>query len=240
MGLDPGLRAARGQAPGRLPARRRRLLRRSDRPPEPALHGPAQRPPRRRGRGGHRRGPRAGRPDRPGRRPGRARTRAACASGSASPTPWSSRPDLLILDEPTTSIDPLGVVEILDLLRRLVQDRGLAILLSSHLLSQVQSVCDRIGIFAAGRLIGVGTVDELASQFGDGSAAIEVGLELPTAAEVERRRASCAASHVGRDGRSARRRPVGDVADRRSARADRGDARPPGDPRRRGRATACA
>ena len=49
-------------------------------------------------------------------------------------------PDLLILDEPTTSIDPLGVVEILDLLRRLVDERGLAIMLSSHLLSQVQSV----------------------------------------------------------------------------------------------------
>jgi ABC-2 type transport system ATP-binding protein len=95
-------------------------------------------------------------------------------------------PDLLILDEPTTSIDPLGVIEILDLLRRLVDDRGLSIMLSSHLLSQVQSVCDRIGIFNAGRLIGVGTVDQLAKQFGDGTAVIEVGLELPTAADVER------------------------------------------------------
>ncbi|HEV8403234.1 MAG TPA: ABC transporter ATP-binding protein [Candidatus Limnocylindrales bacterium] len=95
-------------------------------------------------------------------------------------------PDLLILDEPTTSIDPLGVIEILDLLRKLVDERGLAIMLSSHLLSQVQSVCDRIGIFAAGRLIGVGTVDELARQFGDGTAVIEVGLELPTQADVDR------------------------------------------------------
>ncbi len=95
-------------------------------------------------------------------------------------------PDLLILDEPTTSIDPLGVIEILDLLRRLVDERGLAIMLSSHLLSQVQSVCDRIGIFAAGRLIGVGTVDELARQFGDGTAVIEVGLELPSQSDVDR------------------------------------------------------
>jgi len=95
-------------------------------------------------------------------------------------------PDLLILDEPTTSIDPLGVVEILELLRRLVDERGLAILLSSHLLTQVQSVCDRIGIFAAGRLIGIGTVSELAAQFGDGSAKIEVGLELPTTADADR------------------------------------------------------
>ena len=95
-------------------------------------------------------------------------------------------PDLLILDEPTTSIDPIGVVEILDLLRMLVRERGLSIMLSSHLLTQVQSVCDRIGIFAAGRLIGVGTVAELAAQFGDGTAIIDVGLELPTPADVER------------------------------------------------------
>lgn len=83
-------------------------------------------------------------------------------------------PDVLILDEPTTSIDPIGVVEILDLLRSLVHQRGMTILLSSHLLGQVQSVCDRVGIFAAGRLIGVGTVPELAERFGDGAAHLEV------------------------------------------------------------------
>jgi ABC-2 type transport system ATP-binding protein len=83
-------------------------------------------------------------------------------------------PDVLILDEPTTSIDPIGVVEILELLRSLVRDRGMTILLSSHLLSQVQSVCDRVGIFAAGKLIGVGTVAELADRFGDGTAHVEV------------------------------------------------------------------
>lgn len=86
-------------------------------------------------------------------------------------------PDILILDEPTTAIDPIGVVEVLDLLRGLVRDRGMAILLSSHLLNQVQSVCDRIGIFAAGRLIGQGTLDQLAARFGDTSAHIEVAFE---------------------------------------------------------------
>jgi ABC-2 type transport system ATP-binding protein len=95
-------------------------------------------------------------------------------------------PDLLILDEPTTAIDPLGVDESLDLLRAPVRERGLAIMLSSHLLTQVQSVCDRIGIFAAGRLVGQGTVDELAGAFGDGTATIEVGLELPTPADMNR------------------------------------------------------
>src|SRR5947208_9842284 len=53
-------------------------------------------------------------------------------------------PSVLILDEPTTAIDPIGVIEILDMLRTLVHERGLAILLSSHLLAQVQSVCDRV------------------------------------------------------------------------------------------------
>ena len=86
-------------------------------------------------------------------------------------------PAVLILDEPTTAIDPIGVVEILDLLRTLVHERGLAVLLSSHLLAQVQSVCDRVGIFASGKLIGVGTVPELAEQFGEESARVEVGFE---------------------------------------------------------------
>jgi ABC-2 type transport system ATP-binding protein len=92
-------------------------------------------------------------------------------------------PDVLILDEPTTAIDPLGVSEVLDLLRRLVRERGMAILLSSHLLNQVQSVCDRIGIFAAGRLIGQGTMEQLAARFGDGRREIEVGLDLPEGAD---------------------------------------------------------
>jgi ABC-2 type transport system ATP-binding protein len=86
-------------------------------------------------------------------------------------------PSVLILDEPTTAIDPLGVTEILDMLRNLVRDRGLAVLLSSHLLVQVQSVCDRIGIFASGKLIGVGTVNELADKFGEETTRIEVGFE---------------------------------------------------------------
>ncbi|HEU4672319.1 MAG TPA: ABC transporter ATP-binding protein [Candidatus Limnocylindrales bacterium] len=90
-------------------------------------------------------------------------------------------PDLLILDEPTTAIDPIGVVEILDLLRRLVRERELAILLSSHLLTQVQSVCDRIGIFAAGRLIAQGTLDELARRYGSEAGELLVGVEPATA-----------------------------------------------------------
>ena len=88
-------------------------------------------------------------------------------------------PDVLILDEPTTSIDPLGVVEVLELLRSLAHDRGISILLSSHLLNQVQSTCDRIGIFGAGRLIGSGTVDQLARQFDFPLDDLELALDVP-------------------------------------------------------------
>ena len=143
-------------------------------------------------------------------------------------------PDLLILDEPTAAIDPIGVVEILDLLRRLVDERGLAILLSSHLLSQVQSVCDRIGIFAAGKLVGQGTVEELASAFGDGTATIEVGLELTGEADV----AAC--RRCARQARARRSRGAAKgcqrllAADRPSSRG--GSTGPTGHPGRRRRA----
>ena len=83
-------------------------------------------------------------------------------------------PDILILDEPTTAIDPLGVVEILDLIRNLADERGLAVLLSSHLLDQAQSICDRVGIFHRGRLVGQGTVPELAARYGFGTNRIEI------------------------------------------------------------------
>jgi ABC-2 type transport system ATP-binding protein len=97
-------------------------------------------------------------------------------------------PDVLILDEPTTAIDPLGVTEILELLRRLVRERGMAILLSSHLLNQVQSVCDRIGIFAAGRLIAQGTMKQLAERFGEEREELEIGFDVRSEADAERAR----------------------------------------------------
>jgi ABC-2 type transport system ATP-binding protein len=95
-------------------------------------------------------------------------------------------PDVLILDEPTASIDPAGVAELLDLIRSLASDRGLAVLLSSHLLSQVERLCDRVGIFSRGRLIAEGTLRELATRAGDRRLSLdEVYRRLATsAAEV--------------------------------------------------------
>lgn len=77
------------------------------------------------------------------------------------------QPELLILDEPTMAIDPAGVADMLDLIRGLVRERGIGVLLSSHLLAQVEGICDRAGIFRAGRLIAEGPPSELAVRAGD-------------------------------------------------------------------------
>jgi ABC-2 type transport system ATP-binding protein len=82
-------------------------------------------------------------------------------------------PGLLILDEPTTAIDPEGVSEILTLIRRLADERGVTVLLSSHLLHQVQSVCDDVAIFIGGRVVAMGTPHELAART-TGSERIEI------------------------------------------------------------------
>jgi ABC-2 type transport system ATP-binding protein len=86
-------------------------------------------------------------------------------------------PAVLILDEPTISIDPIGVAELLELIRGLVKEHGLTVLLSSHLLEQVQHICDRVGIFCAGRLMASGTVEELLGSSSDGLVTLEVGVE---------------------------------------------------------------
>ena len=71
------------------------------------------------------------------------------------------RPQVAILDEPTASLDPSSANEFLELIRTLKREE-LTVLLSSHLLHQVQAVCDRVGLFRHGRLELEGTVPELA------------------------------------------------------------------------------
>ena len=71
-------------------------------------------------------------------------------------------PSVLILDEPTIAIDPAGVEELLGMLRGLVKEHNLTVLLSSHILGQVQSLCDRVGFYSAGKLVAAGPLAELA------------------------------------------------------------------------------
>lgn len=84
-------------------------------------------------------------------------------------------PHVLILDEPTVGIDPEGVQDILDLIHRLPRERGVTVLLSSHLLYQVQEICDRMGIFVRGRLIAEGGLADLGARLVTRRLLIEVG-----------------------------------------------------------------
>jgi ABC-2 type transport system ATP-binding protein len=70
-------------------------------------------------------------------------------------------PDLVVLDEPTDGVDPIGRRDIRDLLIRL-KDQGKTVFLNSHLLSELEVVCDRVAIMVAGQVTRLGTVDELA------------------------------------------------------------------------------
>ena len=72
-------------------------------------------------------------------------------------------PDLLILDEPTSGMDPLAARQFKDLIRELVK-RGKTIIISSHLLADMEDVCDRVGILFAGELRAEGTLDSLLNQ----------------------------------------------------------------------------
>ncbi|MCG8924887.1 ABC transporter ATP-binding protein [Lentzea sp. CC55] len=70
------------------------------------------------------------------------------------------RPELLILDEPTNGLDPAGMADMRDLVRALAA-QGQTVLLSSHLLGEVEEVCDRVGVIANGRLVAESTVEQL-------------------------------------------------------------------------------
>ena len=81
-----------------------------------------------------------------------------------------------ILDEPTSGLDPQVTVELLDIIRDLKQ-RGVSVLLSSHLLARVQSVCDRVALFNEGNIALMGTVSELGRQVLGGGFRVEVEAE---------------------------------------------------------------
>lgn len=65
------------------------------------------------------------------------------------------KPSVLILDEPTNGLDPEGIRELRDYLRRLAREEGLAVIVSSHLLSEMELMCDRVAIIQHGRLLDV-------------------------------------------------------------------------------------
>jgi ABC-2 type transport system ATP-binding protein len=93
-------------------------------------------------------------------------------------------PQLIIMDEPTQGLDPEGAREFLEIIRDLKR-QGITVLLSSHLLYQVQAVCDRVGLFQRGRMVLEGTVYELAQRVLGSAYRIHVEADGP-AAEIIR------------------------------------------------------
>jgi ABC-2 type transport system ATP-binding protein len=89
-------------------------------------------------------------------------------------------PELLILDEPTNGLDPAGIREMRELLRRLPREHNVTVFLSSHLLSEVEQVATHIGILGHGRLLFQGTPEELQAQLEDH---VALGVDRPEEAE---------------------------------------------------------
>jgi ABC-2 type transport system ATP-binding protein len=92
------------------------------------------------------------------------------------------QPQLIITDEPTLGLDPEAAREFLELIRSL-KASGITILLSSHLLYQVQAICDRVGLFHRGRMVLEGSVSELAQRVLGGAYRIHLEASGPAALE---------------------------------------------------------
>ncbi|MGH2927333.1 MAG: ABC transporter ATP-binding protein, partial [Solirubrobacteraceae bacterium] len=79
-------------------------------------------------------------------------------------------PDLILLDEPTSALDPVGRHDVRELIHR-CRERGTAVFLNSHLLTEVEMVCDRVAMVDQGHVIATGTLDDL---LGGGSCRLRV------------------------------------------------------------------
>ena len=93
-------------------------------------------------------------------------------------------PEVLILDEPTSGLDPLQRIEVRGLIRELAQER--TVLLSSHILPEIEAVCPRVIVLHRGTIVASGSRDELVDQLG-GEMYVEFEARVPDAAEARRR-----------------------------------------------------
>lgn len=88
-------------------------------------------------------------------------------------------PDLLVLDEPSSGLDPVGMQEMRQTIRELAAD-GTTVFFSSHILSEVDAICDRVGIMSDGQLVALDDIETLREELG-GTARITVTLDSPPA-----------------------------------------------------------
>lgn len=90
-----------------------------------------------------------------------------------------NNPTILILDEPTNGLDPMGIAEIRELIKKIAQN-GKTIILASHLLDEVQKVCTHFAVLKKGNLVHTGPVDEV----GGGVETVEVSADVPNLNEI--------------------------------------------------------
>src|SRR3954465_10523980 len=106
-------------------------------------------------------------------------------------------PELLILDEPTNGLDPARILQVLGMVRRLV-DEGRTVVLSSHLLDEVEKICDAVAIVDRGRIVAQGRIDEIAP---GAAAPVRGGVRESAAAETARQlHAAIAAARPAEEG----------------------------------------
>lgn len=84
------------------------------------------------------------------------------------------RPSLLILDEPTNGLDPAGIHELRNYLKRLAHEEGVAVFVSSHLLSEMELMCDRVGVLQNGRLVRIQSIRDFVHNSGSSHVCITV------------------------------------------------------------------
>lgn len=87
-----------------------------------------------------------------------------------------NHPRLLVLDEPTNGLDPAGIRDLRDILKSLSHNEGVAVFVSSHLLSELELMCDRVGVIDRGNLIGIRSMDEMHNTSAEGLVSCEVSV----------------------------------------------------------------
>lgn len=108
-------------------------------------------------------------------------------------------PSVLFLDEPTLGLDPRGQKELLDLIERIARERAVGVILCSHDLPEVESICDDVLILNLGQVVAIGTVDEILRQGRSGKgfmAGSGIRVRVPQASLAEAQRVLAAMSYV--------------------------------------------
>ena len=86
-------------------------------------------------------------------------------------------PKLLVLDEPTNGLDPTGIKELRGILKNIAHEKGVCVVVSSHLMSEMELTCDRIGIISDGKMIGTYAMEQIVSQANSGNVRYEIEVD---------------------------------------------------------------